>query len=288
MQPNAPALSRVGWIGLGRIGAPMAERVRAAGWPLTLWARRPEGAPAAWAAPAPNWVSDPLQLLEHCDTIVTVVSGPDDVRQLHALLMPAARPGTVFIDLSTALPATAHHAEQLAATGGLVSIECPVTGGVAGAQRGSLTGFAGGADSAVAAALPLLQAFCQRVVRCGPAGSGYRTKLVNQALMAGVLMGLADGARLARAAGMPADWLKSTLATGTGGSALFESYVERMMSGSGAVTFTLGLLLKDLRLARSECAALGLDAPLLDAALASVQRAVDRHGADAGVQALAL
>jgi 3-hydroxyisobutyrate dehydrogenase-like beta-hydroxyacid dehydrogenase len=288
LEAGTPALSRVGWIGLGRIGAPMAERVRAAGWPICLWARRPDRAPAGWAAPTVQWVGEPLQLLEHCDTIVTVVSGPDDVQQLHTLLMPAARPGTVFIDLSTALPATAHHAAQLAASRGLVSIECPVTGGVAGAQRGSLTGFAGGDDRQLAAALPLLQSFCQRVVPCGPAGSGYRTKLVNQALVAGVLMGLADGTRLARAAGMPAEWLKSTLATGTGGSALFESYVERMMSGAGPVTFTLGLLLKDLRLARSECAALGLDAPLLDAALASVQRAADRHGADAGVQALAL
>ncbi len=287
MQPLAPERSRIGWIGLGRIGAPMARRVIEAGWPLTLWARRPERAPAGFAEPEVRWATSLTELAEACDAIVTVVSGPDDVRELHAALMPIARKGTVFVDLSTALPATAEQSTQWADTHGHLCLDCPVTGGVGGAQRGILTGFAGGAAQAVAMANPVLQAFCQRVVPCGPAGSGYRTKLINQTLMAGVLMGLADGTRLARAHGMDAGWLKSTLASGSGSSALFDTYLGRMMSGDGPVTFTLGLLLKDLQLARSAYDALGLQAPLLDAAITTVHAAVAQHGADAGLQALA-
>ena len=288
MQAPAASRARVGWIGMGRIGAPMAERALAAGWSLQFWARRPERAPEAFRAPHIRWADKPQDLLAGCDVIVTVVSGPQDVQELQELLMPDARPGTLFIDLSTALPSTAQGADRIATGKHLMQLDCPVTGGVAGAQRGSLTGFAGGSEAALAAAMPLLQSFCQRVVPCGAAGSGYRTKLINQALMAGVLMGLADGTRLARAYGMEAGWLKTTLASGTGSSALFDNYLERMMTGAGPVTFTLGLLLKDLRLARSECAALNLAAPLLDAAIAAVHNAVQHHGDEAGVQALAL
>jgi 3-hydroxyisobutyrate dehydrogenase-like beta-hydroxyacid dehydrogenase len=92
---------------------------------------------------------------------------------------------------------------------------------------------------------------------------------------------------LARAAGLEAGWLKSTLASGTASSVLLDSYLERMMTGEGPVSFTLALLLKDLRLARCESTALEVAAPLLDAAIATVEAAVTRHGADAGVQSLA-
>jgi 3-hydroxyisobutyrate dehydrogenase-like beta-hydroxyacid dehydrogenase len=287
VQPLAPERSRIGWIGLGRMGAPMARRVMAAGWAVTLWARHPERAPLDFAEPDRMWAKSLTQLADTCDGIVTVVSGPDDVRELHEALMPIARKGTVFIDVSTALPSTAQGSASAAEAHDHLSIDCPVTGGVAGAQRGSLTGFAGGSASAVAVADPVLRAFCQRVVPCGPAGSGYRTKLINQTLMAGVLMGLADGARLARACGLDATWLKTSLASGTGSSVLFDTYLERMMTADGAVTFTLGLLLKDLQLAHSVCAELQLQAPLLDAAMTAARAAIETHGADAGIQTLA-
>jgi 3-hydroxyisobutyrate dehydrogenase-like beta-hydroxyacid dehydrogenase len=278
---------RIGWIGLGRIGTPMATRVVSAGWPLAVWARRREAASLLLDAGA-KWADSPDDLARRSDIVVTVVGGPADVQALHAQLMPAARPGTLFIDLSTAAPATARAAAVLAEQHGLASIEAPVTGGVAGAQRGTLSCFAGGDAAALERARPLLQAFAQRIVPCGPAGNGYRTKLVNQTLVAGVLMGLADGARLARAAGMDAAALPAALAGGTADGFLMGSYLPRMMGADGPVSFTLGLLLKDLQLARSEAGALGVAAPLLDAALATVTRAVQQHGAEAGVQRLAV
>lgn len=280
---------RIGWIGLGRIGAPMAERVRAAGWPLVLWSRQPgSAAAAALVERGATQVSAIEALAPRCDIVCTVVSGPDDVSALHATLMPRARPGTLFIDLSTATPGTALAAARLAQTHGQQWLDVPVTGGVAGALRGALTGFVGGDAAALARARPLLSCFAQRLVPCGGPGSGYRTKLVNQTLVAGVLMGLADGARLARAAGLAAVELVPALGSGTAGSFLLESYLPRMMGGEGPVTFTLALLLKDLQLARGEAQALAIDAPLLDAAIAAVTAAAQRHGPEAGVQALAL
>ncbi len=277
---------RVGWIGLGRIGAPMAERVLAAGAPLALWARRGEAARALVDRGA-AWHDALEPLAAASDIVVTVVTGPHDVQSLHARLMPAARPGTLFVDLSTATPHTAEAAGALARRHGHAVLDAPVTGGVAGAQRGSLTAFVGGEPLSVERARSLLQAFCSRVVACGPSGSGYRTKLINQTLVAGVLMGLADGARQARAAGLDGAMLQEALGSGTAGGFLFDSYFARMLGLQGPVSFTLGLLLKDLRLAREQAATLAQPAPLLDAAVATVAAAVERHGADAGVQALA-
>jgi 3-hydroxyisobutyrate dehydrogenase-like beta-hydroxyacid dehydrogenase len=277
---------RVGWIGLGRIGAPMAARVLAAGFALSFWARR-AGAGAALAVQGAREAGRAESLAEESDIVCTIVTGSDDVRELNERLMPRARPGTLFIDLTTAGPATALAAAALARRHGHAALDAPVTGGVAGAASGRLTAFVGGDAAALERARPLLAAFCQRIVACGEAGSGYRTKLVNQTLVAGVLMGLADGARLARAAGVPADALKSALEGGTASSFLLDAYLPRMMQGGGTVTFTLGLMLKDLLLAQDEALALALQTPLLTAAIAATRRAIERHGEQAGVQALA-
>jgi 3-hydroxyisobutyrate dehydrogenase-like beta-hydroxyacid dehydrogenase len=275
----------IGWIGLGRIGAPMAARVLDAGFALTLWARRQEAA-APLVERGATWVADAAALLP-CDIVCTIVSGPDDVQTLQAELMPLARPGTLFIDMSTAAPRNALAAAERAEALGLRVLDAPVTGGVAGAHRGTLTSFVGGTAEALALARPLLSSFSQRLVACGPSGSGYRTKLLNQTLMCGSLLGLADGARLARAWGLAAADLQAALEGGTGSSFLLPNYLPRMIGGGGPVTFTLGLLLKDLKLARAEAEALDLPMPLLDAALAAVAAAVSCHGAEAGVQELA-
>lgn len=277
-------MARVGWIGLGRIGTPMAGRLAASGHALTVWARRPEATQTLAAAGAQ--VAASVDELAGCEVLCTCVGGPDDVRELQARLMPMAAPGTLFIDCSTADPATAVHADEQARARGLLSVDAPVTGGVAGAARGTLTAFVGGRPEACDRARPVLAAFASRQVAAGGPGSGYRLKLVNQTLMVGSLLAVAQAARLAHAAGFEAGPTQDALAGGTGASTLFEVYWKRMMGEPGPVTFTLGLLLKDLRLARAEAHELGCPTQLLDAALDAVDEAIARHGPAAGLQAL--
>jgi 3-hydroxyisobutyrate dehydrogenase len=277
---------RVGWIGLGHIGLPMARRVRAAGFEVSLWSRRPLAADAVPVDGA-SLCPDLADLAASCDVVCTCVSGPADVLDLHRRLLPTARPGTLFVDLSTAAPGTGRQCAQEADSRGTLFVDAPVTGGVAGAGRGTLTAFAGGSAQALDAARPVLQAFCQRIVPCGPPGSGYQVKLVNQVLMVGSLLAVADAAMLTRGAGLDGAALKEPLGGGTGASFLFDAYWLRMLAPEGPASFSLNLLLKDLRLARQE--ALSLQAPtrLLDAAVAAVEAAVSRHGPDAGLQWLA-
>jgi 3-hydroxyisobutyrate dehydrogenase-like beta-hydroxyacid dehydrogenase len=279
-------LPAVGWIGLGRIGTPMAQRVAAAGLPLAVWSRRPrESWPAlSWDATA---AADPESLARSCDLVATIVGGPADVSELHRRMIPHARPGTVFVEMTTAAPDNATESGALARRAGVHVLDAPVTGGVAGAQRGTLTAFAGGDTAALERARPLLDAFCSRVVHCGDHGTGYRMKLVNQTMIAGVLLGLAAGASLARAGGIDAAAVKSALGTGTASGVLFDSYVERMVVQGGAATFTLAMLRKDLALARAESASRNASTALADFAIGQVDAAIARHGPEAGVQFLA-
>jgi 3-hydroxyisobutyrate dehydrogenase-like beta-hydroxyacid dehydrogenase len=278
---------QVGWIGLGRMGRPMALRVLGAGLPLTVWARNAAQAAALHDAGA-RTAADPATLARGCDLVCTIVGGSDDVQALLETMLPSARPGTVFVDATTAAPGTAAMGAALASAHRVSLIDAPVTGGVVGAERGTLTAFVGGDAAAIERAGPLLAAFSQHIVPCGGAGSGYRMKLINQTMMAGALLGLADGSRLARAMGLAAPTLAAALSRGTAASTLQGAYLERMMNGGGAVTFTLALLRKDLLLAREEADALGIPAPLLDAAITSVDLAIARHGPAAGAQLLAL
>jgi len=276
----------VGWIGLGRMGAPMAARLLGAGWPLRVWARRPEACAAVVAGGAVA-VDSPAALARECDFIVTIVCGSADVAALHAQMLPQARPGAVFIEMTTASPGTALRSAALAADRGACVLDAPVSGGVAGAKQGTLAIFVGGEGTVLARAAPLLDALGRHVVHCGEAGAGYRMKLVNQTMVAGTLLGLAEGAALARSGRFGAELLTRSLAHGTAGGRLFDSYATRMLGVSGDVTFTLGLLRKDLRLAREEAVAAGAGTRLLDVALQALDDACAQHGEAQGVQWLA-
>ncbi|MCC7325547.1 MAG: NAD(P)-dependent oxidoreductase [Burkholderiales bacterium] len=280
-------LPTVGWIGLGNIGLPMARRVAAAGFPLHVWARRPQVA-APLVAEGASLEEDPESLARRCDIVATIVGGPDDVLELYRRMLPLARPATIFVEMTTASPDSAQECAALAARVGAAVLDAPVTGGVAGAGRGTLTSFVGGDAATFERARALLAAFSQRIVHCGAAGSGYRMKLVNQTIVAGVLLGLAEAAALARVSGFEAPVVVDALSAGTASGFLFDAYLPRMVEPGGPVTFTLGMLRKDLRLARAEAAKRSGTTRMLDFAIGEVDAACARFGEQAGVQFLAV
>jgi len=227
-------------------------------------------------------------LARECEIVATIVGGPDDVRELHRRMLPVARPGTVFVEMTTAAPAIAPEMNGLALMSDTVVLDCPVTGGVEGARQGTLTSFVGGDEDALERCRALLASFSKRIVHCGSPGSGYRMKLINQTMVAGTLLGLADGAAMARAGGLSAPAVVDALSAGTASGILFHSYLPRMIERDGPVTFTLAMLYKDLRLARDEAVLQRSSTRLLDFALESVGTARARFGENAGVQCLAV
>lgn len=274
----------VGWIGVGRLGLPMAERAARAGFPLRLWSRRPDvSLPAELRAERAQSVGE---LASHCDVVVTVLGSSADVLDVQRRMLGSARAGSIFIDMTTAAPAVATALEDGYARRGVLRLDAPVTGGVAGARDGRLAIMVGGEASTLETVRSLLEALGNPIVHCGGAGAGYRMKLVNQIAMAGALLGFAEAAAFASAASFDPALVMRALGTGTASGPLFHAYLPRLMPPGGPVTFTLGTLRKDLRLAREEASLLGCSERWLHFVLAEVDAACARFGADTGVQAL--
>lgn len=276
---------RWGWIGWGRMGRPMVRRLQAAGHEVHVWARRPELRAQAQAEGL-AWADSVAALARRCEVVCSMLGGPADVAEVFGGAEPGLQAGTLWVDMSTSAPGSAPGLAARARHRGAEFIDCPVTGGVPGAEAGALTLLAGGAPAALQRWAGGSEVF-GRMVACGGPGDGYRMKLVNQTLVAGQLLGLADGMRSAAAAGIGVHAVLEALGQGSASGRMLQTYAERMHAQSGPVQFTLGLLLKDIGLALDETRACGGDTHFLIFAQARLRAACDRHGEHAGVQQLA-
>ncbi|RTZ45606.1 NAD(P)-dependent oxidoreductase [Candidimonas sp. SYP-B2681] len=275
----------IGWVGLGKMGLPMAQRLLNAGYPLHVWARNPEQTLSLRKQGA-KIATDLIELAHRGQIICTILGDTHDVESVYRGMAPGIQPDTVFIDMTTAAPQVAARITALVAAKNAHFIDAPVTGGVAGAAAGTLTHFVGGNSETLQRCEAFLANLGQRSVYCGLSGSGYRMKLVNQTIIAGVFLGLAQGIALARASHFDLELVTAALNKGTASGMLFNSYAERMMEGSGDVTFTLGMLRKDLRLAQAEAELQQKQSLFLKFAVQCLNTACERFGPQAGVQML--
>jgi 3-hydroxyisobutyrate dehydrogenase-like beta-hydroxyacid dehydrogenase len=264
-------MTTVGFIGLGSQGAPMARRIIDAGYPVVLWARRPETLDAfagTAAAIAPS-IAALGRAAEHVGVCVVDDAG---VRQVCDELMPAMRPGGRIAIHSTVYPSLCAKLAEQAQARGLWLIDAPVSGGGPAAAAGTLTVMVGGDAEAVAAAKPVFQTFAGLIAHLGGVGAGQMAKLVNNALMAANLA-LADRALAAGAAlGIDRAALVELVKASSGRSYGFE--VRARLPTPSAFAHGARLLAKDVRLLGE---ALGADpafaalrdaaAPFLDQAL---------------------
>lgn len=275
----------IGWVGLGKMGLPMAQRLRESGLKMLVWARNPEQTLALRKQGA-QVATDLMELAHRCNTVCTILGDTRDVESVYQALQPGMHAGALFIDMTTAAPGVATTIQNMVHDRGAFFLDAPVTGGVPGAAKGALTYFIGGDAQVLERCKPLLDLLGQRVVHCGPTGSGYRMKLVNQTIVVGILLGLAEGMALARASQFDSALLNDALGAGTASGMLFNAYAERMMTGTGDANFTLGLLRKDLRLAQAEADLQRQSSRFLNFAIMVLNQACDRFGPQAGIQML--
>ena len=235
----------IGFIGLGSQGAPMARRLIAVGYPVVLWARRPETL-APYAGTAAKTANSVAELGAQCDHVGICVVNDADVREVCAALIPAMRRGGRIAIHSTIHPDTCIALAKEAAARGLALLDAPVSGGGPAAEVGKLTVMVGGEAAAVAAARLVFQAFGSLIVHLGGVGAGQNAKLINNSLMAANLA----MAHHALAAGAVLDLDREKLAelvkASSGRSYAFEVWARMpspAMFGHGAA-----LLAKDVRL----------------------------------------
>src|SRR4051812_40014044 len=255
---------RVSVIGLGTMGAPMARHLLAAGHEVTVHNRTREREEPL-AEMGAKRASTPAEAAAGADVVLTCVSDSPDL--LHVLFGPSGaaeglEPGAVVVDCSTVSPSATVEAARRLAEVGAGMVDAPVSGGSEGAERGTLTIFAGGEEEHVAKARPVLEAIGSRITHLGPAGSGQLAKAVNQVMIAGTYATVGEGIALAEAAGLPVESLVEALGQGAAASWVLENRSGNMISGSYPLGFKVELHRKDLRIALEEAKRLGLDMPV--------------------------
>jgi len=255
---------RTAFIGLGSQGAPMAERMLAAGFPLTVWARRPE-ALAPFVAQGALAAASLPELAAWADHVGICVVDDPGVAAICEQLLPAMRPGSLLAIYSTILPESCERLARRCEAAGIAFVDAPVSGGGGAAAAGSLTVMCGGTEDAFAQAKPVFEAFAGLLVHLGAAGAGQRAKIVNNSLMA-ANMGLAHAAlAAAEALGIDRKAAAELIKGSSGRSFGFEVYARLLRPE--AFEHGAALLRKDVALLR---ASLGVNGPghVLDEAAA--------------------
>ncbi len=282
-------MERIGFVGLGTMGAAMAGHLARAGQPLTVWNRTPGRAVdllAAGAAEAPT----PAAVGAASDVIVVCVSDTPDVEAV--LFGPdgvsvGARPGSLVIDCSTIAPgATRDMAGRLKALG-IDLADAPVSGGSEGAQKATLTIFVGAEPAVFERARPILEVIGKTITHVGPIGSGQAVKAVNQVILAGTYLGVAEGIILAIKAGLDVEQVVGALGGGAAQSWVLANRSARMLANEYPLGFKVELHLKDLGIALALAAESGTDLPVTELC-AEIERALVATGhADEDISAVA-
>jgi 3-hydroxyisobutyrate dehydrogenase len=238
-------MTKLGFIGLGSQGAPMARRMLDAGYPLVLWARRAEtlAAFSDTAAETASSIAELGAVTEHVGVCVVDDAGVQDVCDQ---LIPAMRPGGRIAIHSTVHPRLCVALAERAAARGLSLIDAPVSGGGPAAAAGKLTVMVGGEEQAVAAARPIFETFAGLIVRLGGVGAGQTAKLVNNALMAAHVAMAHYALAAGSALGLDRRALTDIVKVSSGRSYGFEVYAR--LPTPSAFVHGARLLAKDVRL----------------------------------------
>jgi 3-hydroxyisobutyrate dehydrogenase-like beta-hydroxyacid dehydrogenase len=272
-----PAL---GFIGLGQMGEPMVRRLLAAGYPVAVWNRsRDKLAPAlergAQAVPSPADLARGADIVMTCVTdqraLEAVLLGPDGV-------VEGGVPGKLVVDFSSIAPDAARAFALRLERLGMGLVDAPVSGGVPGAEKGSLVVMAGGREEHVERVRPVLAHLASRVTRMGESGAGQATKLCNQIIVGALLPVLAEAVRLAEAAGVDATRLPEALKGGFADSAPLQIFGARMATRRFEPRLAAAALLKkDLENAAALAREHGITLPMVSAA-AELYRLLDAQG----------
>jgi 3-hydroxyisobutyrate dehydrogenase len=244
---------RIGFIGLGNMGGPMALNIIRAGHDVTVHdVRREAGAPHLEAGA--KWADSAREIAAQCDVIMTSLPGPRDVEAValgETGIIHGARSGATYVDLSTNSPTVIRHIHALLKQKGIEVLDAPVSGGVVGARKASLGVFVGGDEAAFRRVQPVLSAIGDKVSYIGPSGSGAIAKLVHNQIAICTSAVIAEAFTMGVKAGVAPDALFKAVRDGAFGQGNFLNMLPRVIfKGSfDRAFFALRLARKDLGLA---------------------------------------
>jgi len=256
-------MAKIGFIGTGIMGKPMASNLQNAGHQLFL-SEHHDKAPADLVQAGAIALATPQEVGQEAEfTIVMVPDTPqvEDVLFRDQGIAAGVGPGKVVIDMSSISPsATKQFAEKIKASGAEY-LDAPVSGGEVGAKAGSLSIMAGGSEAAFERALPLFQAMGKNITRVGENGDGQTAKVANQIIVALNIQAVAEALLFAAKNGADPAKVREALMGGFAGSKILEVHGERMIKGTFDPGFRISLHQKDLNLALAGARELGLNLP---------------------------
>jgi 3-hydroxyisobutyrate dehydrogenase-like beta-hydroxyacid dehydrogenase len=268
-------MANVSFIGLGRMGFPMAGYLAKAGHSVTVFNRNAARA-AEWRAAHEGRIAGTLaEAAKGAEIVFSCVGDDPDIRAVADAAFPAMDKGAVFVDHTTGSAMLAEDLARVASGKGLSFVDAPVSGGEAGAQKGQLTVMCGGDEGAYARAEPVMGAYAKMVKRLGPAGAGQKTKMVNQICIAGVVQGLAEAIHFAEKAGLDPNAVVEVISKGAAQSWQMENRAGTMHERKFDFGFAVEWMRKDLRIALAEARKTGAQLPLtalVDQFYADVER----------------
>lgn len=244
-------IRRVGFIGAGIMGAPMARHVLRAGFEVFVHSRtRSKTGPLV--TDGATWAATPGALAQQSDAIITIVSDTPDVEQVYLGsdgICSSLKPGTLCIDMSTVSPDIARTVAAETARRGCAFLDAPVSGGKTGAEAGALAIMVGGDAQDLERAMPLFRAMGNTVVHCGPVGSGQLTKMCNQILCGLNLLAVSEALTFASRVGLDPNTVLQVVSAGAAGSWALSNLGPKMIARDFKPMFMVDLQQKDLRIA---------------------------------------
>jgi 3-hydroxyisobutyrate dehydrogenase len=259
---------RIGFLGLGTMGAAMAANLARAGFAVTAWNRSP-GRAAELDELGVERAGSPAAVADTVDAIVICVSDTPDVEAVlfgPDGLAAGAREGQLVVDCSTISPSATREFAARLRERGIGLVDAPVSGGSEGAQKGTLTIFCGGDAADVDRARPVLAAMGKTITHVGPSGAGQAVKAVNQVILAGTYLGVAEGIVLALKAGLDVAQVVDALGGGAAQSWVLANRSERMRTNAYPLGFKVALHRKDLGIALEMAREMGADLPVAELA----------------------
>jgi len=255
--------TRMGWVGTGVMGASMCGHILDAGYRVTVYNRTAAKAQALLDQGA-TWANSPKAVAEASDVVITIVGFPNDVREVYLGedgVLAGASAGSIVVDMTTTEPSLAQEIATGAKDKGIYAIDAPVSGGDVGARNASLSIMVGGEKAAVDAIMPLFERMGKHIVYQGPAGAGQHTKMCNQIVIAGTMVGVCESLIYGAKAGLDLETMLKSISGGAAACWTLDNLASRILSRNFDPGFFVEHFIKDMGIALDEAKHMDLSLP---------------------------
>ncbi|MFA0757557.1 MAG: hypothetical protein PVTTEEND_001524 [Candidatus Fervidibacter sp.] len=262
-QPAEPGKTRVGWIGTGVMGRWMCEHVLNKGFAVTVYNRTKAKAQPLLDKGA-QWANSPKEVTEQSDVVFTIVGFPSDVREVYFGengILAGTRAGMILVDMTTTEPSLAKEIYEAAKAKGATALDAPVSGGDVGAREARLSIMVGGDKDAFEAILPLFEAMGKNIVYQGGPGAGQHTKMCNQIVIAGTMIGVCEALLYGYKAGLNLETMLQSISKGAAACWTLDNLAPRILKRNFDPGFFVEHFVKDMEIALKEAAAMNLSLP---------------------------